>query len=109
MSSRYCKACGGWHDLEKEWPAACYSHFGPTPYRRSIQIIKDIEPYKAVAVDKVTGKRPKIGSRSEHREFLKRNGYHEVGNEPVKERKVDYADIHPREIAQTIEQLRSRR
>ncbi len=74
-----------------------------------MQIIKDIEPYKAVAVDKTTGKPPVIGGRRQHREFLKRNGYHEVGNDPIKQRPVDYGDIHPREIAQTIEKLRSDR
>jgi len=50
-------------------------------------VIRDIEPYKAAAVDKQTGKRPIIGGRRQHREFLSANGYREVGNEfvqPVK-------------------------
>lgn len=71
--------------------------------------MRDIEPYQAVAVDVATGKPPRIGSRSEHREFLKRNGYLEVGNERIKPKRLDYADIHPREIAQTIQQLKDRR
>lgn len=87
---------------------ACLGHFAPKG-NASIQIIRDIDPYKAVATDKATGKRPRIGSRREHREFLKRNGLHEVGTEPIRERKIDYGDIHPREIAQTIEKLRSER
>lgn len=41
-------------------------------------IIPDIKPYKAVAGD-MAGKW--ITSRSQHREFLKRNGFQEVGNE----------------------------
>ena len=24
MAERYCKACNGWHDLDRPWPAACY-------------------------------------------------------------------------------------
>jgi hypothetical protein len=35
--------------------------------------IPDIQPYRAVVIDKKTGEVPVIGSRAEHREFLKRN------------------------------------
>src|SRR5688572_4097589 len=45
---------------------------------RSHYIIPDIEPYKAVGGD-MAGKY--ITSRSQHREFLKRNGFEEVGND----------------------------
>ena len=41
----------------------------------------DIQPYMAVAGDKA-GK--PITSRKQHREFLKRNRFVEVGNEPIK-------------------------
>lgn len=44
-------------------------------------IISDIDPYRAAAADKATGKRPVIGGRRQHREFLGRNGYRELGNE----------------------------
>lgn len=44
-------------------------------------VISDIEPYRAVAADKHTGKRPVIGGRRQHREFLRANGYVEVGND----------------------------
>lgn len=47
------------------------------------QIIKDIEPYKPVAADKHTGQRPIIGGRRQHREFLRDNGYMEIGNDYV--------------------------
>lgn len=48
-------------------------------------LIRDLEPYKPIAADKETGVRPSyIGGRAQHREFLKRNGYIEVGNERVK-------------------------
>ena len=46
--------------------------------KTGVTIIKDIEPYKAVAGD-MAGKW--ITSRKQHREFLKRNGFQEVGNE----------------------------
>lgn len=41
----------------------------------------DIQPYRAVVVDKETGRYPEIHSRKQHREFLARNDYVEVGNE----------------------------
>lgn len=41
----------------------------------------DIQPYMSVAVDKETGKRVGVQSRKQHREFLARNDYVEVGND----------------------------
>ena len=49
-------------------------------------VISDIQPYQAMGIDVATGKAPVIGSRSEHRNYLKRNGYVEVGNEMPKQR-----------------------
>jgi len=48
------------------------------PKRRSHHIMPDIEPYRAVAGD-MAGKW--ITSRSQEREYLKRNGFVQVGNE----------------------------
>lgn len=47
------------------------------------QIIKDIDPYKPAAVDKNTGQRPVISGRRQHKEFLRNNGYIEIGNSYV--------------------------
>jgi hypothetical protein len=45
-------------------------------------IIKDIDGYRTIAGDVAhEGKRVHIGSRSRHREFLRDNGYVEVGND----------------------------
>lgn len=44
-------------------------------------VISDLPEYRAAAADKRTGKRPMIGGRRQHREFLRDNGYREVGNE----------------------------
>jgi hypothetical protein len=44
-------------------------------------VISDLKEYRAAAADKATGKRPVIGGRRQHREFLQNNGYREVGNE----------------------------
>ena len=41
----------------------------------------DIQPYQSMGVDVATGNAPVITSRSQHREYLRRNGYVEVGNE----------------------------
>lgn len=46
-------------------------------------VISDIKEYRASAVDKATGKRPVIDGRRQHREFLRNNGYREVGNDYV--------------------------
>ena len=47
-----------------------------------LQIIRDIEPYRTVASDVASGGATAvIGSRSRHRNFLRDNGYTEVGND----------------------------
>lgn len=106
---RACKICKGWHDVAEDWPDACMGHFRKSA-GSGLQIIKDIEPYKAVAGDiALGGKPPAIMSRREHKEFLKRNRYVEVGNEPIKQRTPDYGpEVQGREIKQVIDQLRSR-
>ena len=83
MAIRYCKVCGDFHSLDEPWPDACWQHYS----RKTVAntgIIKDLEPYKAVAIDKATGQKPTIGGRRQHREFLRNNGYMEIGNEFVK-------------------------
>jgi hypothetical protein len=45
---------------------------------KSAMIMEDIKPYTAVAGD-MAGK--EISGRKQHREFLRRNGFEEVGNE----------------------------
>lgn len=47
------------------------------------QIMSDIGPYRTVATDVATGQRAVIGGRRQHREFLRRNGYVELGNDYV--------------------------
>jgi hypothetical protein len=62
------------------------------PIRRSDaapMIISDIAPYRSVATDIATGKPVVIGGRRQHREFLQRNGYTEVGNDYVAPRREE--------------------
>ena len=109
MTQRLCKICGKWHDLDEDWPQECYAHYRPSG-QNSIQIIKDIEPYRPVASD--LGKAPKpVMSRREHREFLKRNNYREVGNElnNAKPSPPPVQTVTGRDIKAAIEQLRSRK
>lgn len=46
-----------------------------------VQIIRDIEPYRAMAADTDGTLRPMIRGRRQHREFIARNNYTEVGND----------------------------
>ena len=72
---------------DPNWVRVIYTDKGPRlkrredvfrPRARPYEIIPDLKPYKAVAGD-MAGKW--ITGRKEHREFLKRNGFEEVGNE----------------------------
>ena len=56
--------------------------FDETKGSKGPALIKDIEGYRAMGADVACGgKRPFITSRSQHRAYLKRNGYVETGNE----------------------------
>lgn len=61
------------NELKKLVPKSSRPRKGPDVY-----IQGDIEPYRAIGGD-AAGQM--ITSRSQHREFLKRNGFIEVGNE----------------------------
>jgi hypothetical protein len=50
------------------------------PAPRGPYLIRDIEPYRSVALDRASGRRAVIGGRAQHRDFLRRNDYIEVGN-----------------------------
>ena len=52
-------------------------------------VIGDLPEYRTAAADKATGKRMVIGGRRQHREFLRRNNYEEVGNEYVPPRREE--------------------
>lgn len=83
MSERFCKACGGWHDLDQPWPEACIK-----PQRQvraaftAPMVMRDIPDYRSPIDGKV------IGSRSTRREDLKKNGCVEwepgIGKGPYK-------------------------
>jgi hypothetical protein len=56
--------------------------FDETKGNKGPAVIKDIDGYRAMGADIACGgKRPFITSRSQHRAYLKRNGYVETGNE----------------------------
>lgn len=72
------------------------------------QPMPDIQPYKTVAVDKETGKTCVINSRKQHREFLKRNEYTEVGSDKsiYKKREQRGSYVSKGEISRIMNQLR---
>lgn len=56
-------------------------------------VISDIAPYRASAADKATGARPVIGGRRQHREFMQRNGYRELGNDVPASRREEMPSV----------------
>lgn len=75
------------------------------PIRLPTLISRDIEPYQAMGTDVATGKAPVITSRSHHREYLKRNGYVEVGNESLSRAPETSPTEYGREIKRAIDQV----
>lgn len=81
---------GHWRLIDGEWvPVGGDNGISNVRQCQGTQIIKDIEPYKPVAADKHTGQRPIIGGRRQHREFLRNNGYVEIGNDYVKPKREE--------------------
>lgn len=90
-----CPACSAGQDIYRsiarmndDLPTCC-----DVPMQRQVctpAVVADLPAYQAVAVDKATGKIPRIEGRKQHREFLSRNGYVEVGNDklPAKPREL---------------------
>ena len=83
----HCPACNLETDefrrvANRDDPLACPRGHGAMVRRIMPTMVQaDIQPYRAVVMDKETGRYPEIHSRKQHREFLARNDYVEVGNE----------------------------
>jgi len=61
------------------------SNFFEEDKQKGPTVISDIKGYQAIGADvALNGGRPYIGSRSEHRAYLRRNGYVETGNDTPK-------------------------
>ncbi len=86
----YCYSCTcgrqteAWRSMDKRNDGP--THCGQTMSLKLVptMVQADIEPYRTVAADQESGKRLNITSRKQHKEFLKRNGYEELGNEKPK-------------------------
>ncbi len=81
MRSRLCNGCRKWSRVD-EWGYGCPScgnsnGRGEVSYREwpGVEIMPDIRPYQSMADGSI------IGSRSTHREHLRRHNMIEVGND----------------------------
>jgi hypothetical protein len=57
------------------------------PKQAAPYVVRDLAPYRSVARDLATGQRAVIDGRAQHRAFLRRNNYVEVGNDYVAPRR----------------------
>jgi hypothetical protein len=110
-----CGRCGKRSDLALpliewgNWPDCCGEKTRQVILPK--EIMPDIAPYRTVAAD-IDGSRKHIGSRKEHREFLKRNRLVELGTEIPKSKAPEY-DPGPRkefreDIRRAIREVRAR-
>ena len=86
-----CPRCGraqdGFAHVSERHTAAPDCHGKMLLEISATMVQPDISPYMAVAGDKMG---QMIGSRREHKAYLKRNKLVEVGNEPIKPIKNDF-------------------
>lgn len=100
-----CPHCGGTTEailpVDERHTGAPECHGKMSLVIQAAMVSPDIQPYKAVAGDRAG---QYITSRREHREFLKRNRFVEVGNEPIKPIKND---TRPKkgEVARELKQV----
>jgi len=90
--------------MNNDLPVCC----GVTMRRKicAPMVVADIQPYQAMGVDAASGKAPVITSRSQHREYLKRNGYVEVGNEMPKQSSEIKGDFNNRaELREAVREV----
>ena len=92
MSSRHCRACNGWHDLNDDWPIECLGHFKShytgNELGINIQVVRDTPAYRSMIDGSV------IDGRKRHRDHLRAHNCIEVGNDtshlkPRTQQKVD--------------------
>ena len=81
--SKKCRATGtAFRTIaERDRCPRCSQCKGMTEKIITPTMVSVFTPYRAVAFDKESGKRPLITSQDEHSAFLRRNGYEEVGND----------------------------
>ena len=106
MTQRLCRACREWHETEQPWPSACASHFRVRSARSDLPrptVISDyLEAHSPISGEMFT-------SKADLRRHYRANGVLEVGNETIKPRDNDEADIAlpqiERDVAQAFDTL----
>jgi hypothetical protein len=107
-----CDVCGDERDFylsiadHGKWDDCCGQKRRQVYTPAAIQSNGHLYEYKAVAADVASGgKPPVITSKTQHKEFLRRNGYVEVGNETPKPRAPVQLDSPRNEIKKAMQQV----
>ncbi|MBB3772030.1 hypothetical protein FHS55_002639 [Angulomicrobium tetraedrale] len=98
MSTRFCKACAGWHDLGEPWPAACVRSEPParsTAVPAPMVISDTMDP-----TEHIDGKR--YTSKSAFRRVTKQHGCIEVGDDPARLRPIRKPKPDSKAIAEAV-------
>lgn len=94
MASRYCRVCGGWHDLNENWPRECAGHFAShytgNALGIDIQVVRDTPAYRSMIDGSL------IDGRKRHRDHLKAHNCIEVGNDTSHMKRPPPAPDHRR-------------
>jgi ribosomal protein S21 len=99
MNERYCKICGGWHDLNEPWPSNCLperpqrSDF-PAPMLIGDTIEQGVQ-------SQIDGKI--YSSKSALRRHYKQTGHIEVGNDPQRHRRYERPKTNRKQIKESVE------
>lgn len=86
--SRFCRICKEFHDTDQAWPVECHGHFGQAAFGSGPQIISDnISAFRSMADGRM------YDSKSQYRATLRDRGLIEVGNENVRQKRVEMPPV----------------
>jgi len=103
MRTRLCKVCGGWHDLDQEWPHNCREWVPQMQFLAAPRVVSDTLP---PLQSQVTG--AIHDSKSNLRREYRRHGMEEVGNDPAQFRPKPKPKVDRQGIRAAIERANSR-
>lgn len=103
MRERYCRVCGGWHDIEA-WPHNCMPEVAGAPSDLSMPFIASdaMSPVQSMLDGQM------YDSKSKLRATYKAAGVVEVGNDPIRFRRKPKAKPDRKAIKTSIEKAEAR-
>jgi hypothetical protein len=104
MRQRYCRVCGGWHELDR-WPHNCMPEVAGAPSDK-LPVPMFISDTMDATEHPCDGKR--YDSKVQFRRVTKAHGCVEIGNDPGRFRKLQKQTIDRSAVRDSIQKAKAR-